>query len=142
MSNLDEFYDTQGVDIRCSPYEKFSLTRFLEKQELGPDEWELANFLARLAGRLQPYTNRGYKKSPDLTFDPSNLKHGSYYIYWKSGGRSVATVGSLHDGRRWYAPSNWTSKSSNSFGSIDWESVEKVELIAENSYGWKNGDPT
>ena len=35
--------------------------------------------------------------------------HGLYRIFWHSGGSSVAAVGSLYDGTRWVAPTNWTS---------------------------------
>ena len=59
-------------------------------------------------------------------FDPSNLEHGVYVINWKSGGSSVATVGSLHDGTRWFAPCNWTSQSVAGIGSTDWDKVESV----------------
>ncbi len=37
---------------------------------------------------------------------------GIYKIFWKDGGTSLASVGNLHDGVRWIAPINWTSKDS------------------------------
>lgn len=46
--------------------------------------------------------------------------HGIYKVFWKSGGFSLAAVGSLHDGTRWFAPTNWTGK-------------EKAELTLEKS---------
>lgn len=65
-----------------------------------------------------------------------NLKHGLYRIYWTEeagGGSSVAAVGSDHEGRRWMAPTNWTSKKNKGSPKIattkHWKLVESVELI-------------
>lgn len=57
------------------------------------------------------------------------LSHGVYWLYFSGDGRCLASVGSLHDGRRWYACSNWTSKDRSGVVSTDWELVEWVELI-------------
>lgn len=62
----------------------------------------------------------------------NRLPQGLYKIYWKEGGSSLASVGSLNDGTRWYAPCNWTGE--NEFvACTDWDEVERVELI--NSSG-------
>jgi hypothetical protein len=61
----------------------------------------------------------------DPVFDPQDLKHGVYRIYWKDGGSSVASVGSTSDGTRWYQPSNWISEEV----CTSWSRVERVELI-------------
>lgn len=66
--------------------------------------------------------------------DVKELRHGLYRIYWKKkegGGTSVASVGNLHDGQKWIAPTNWTAKvgeNPTAFGKI-WDKVKKVELI-------------
>lgn len=72
--------------------------------------------------------------SPKKEF--SNLKHGVYRIFWKSGGISLASVGSTHDGTRWFAPCNWVSEEKKfpKVTSTDWGEVERVELIEENNY--------
>lgn len=54
-------------------------------------------------------------------------RHGLYRLFWKSGGMSEAAVGSLHDGRRWFAPTNWTSKSPEGIASTQWRLVDCVE---------------
>ena len=59
-----------------------------------------------------------------------NLPHGIYRLYWKQGGSSVASVGSLADGTRWFAPSNWIN-----VPSTDWSNVSYVELIATQMLG-------
>ncbi len=35
------------------------------------------------------------------------LQHGVFQVFWKSGGLSVAAVGSTANGERWLAPANW-----------------------------------
>lgn len=35
------------------------------------------------------------------------LKHGVYIIFWKSGGKSLASIGSMPNGERWVSPCNW-----------------------------------
>lgn len=62
------------------------------------------------------------------------LKHGLYKLHWKKkhgGGYSLASVGSLHDGSRWFAPSNWTSKEpGGTVASGDyWKKIKNAELI-------------
>jgi len=64
--------------------------------------------------------------------EAQELRHGLYRVYWKSGGgRSLASVGSDENGRRWLAPTNWLL----SDGKIlcDWHKtwihVDRVELI-------------
>lgn len=62
----------------------------------------------------------------------NQLEHGIYRIYWLSGGSSLASVGSLHSGRRWFAPANWTSFIETGIASTSWERIERVELIEIN----------
>ena len=67
----------------------------------------------------------------------NKLKLGVYRFHWKSGGTSVAVVGHLHDGERWFACSNWTAENPTNedvtglvmYGSKWWSEVRKVELI-------------
>ena len=62
--------------------------------------------------------------------EAKKLKHGLYRLYWKEGGASVAAVGMLHDGKYWFAPSNWTSEIKEGIASTKWRMVDRVELIA------------
>lgn len=64
--------------------------------------------------------------------DVKKLKHGLYKIWWKKkhgGGTSLAAVGSLDDGRRWLAPTNWTACGFMPAVATHWHTVEKVKLI-------------
>lgn len=68
--------------------------------------------------------------------DVQKLQHGLYKVHWKSsegGGTSLASVGSLYDGSRWLAPTNWTTGEGKTnptgCGQKTWSSVEKMELI-------------
>ena len=54
---------------------------------------------------------------------------GVYRLFWHSGGCSVAAVGMLDDGSRWYAPANWTSSGADGVASADWSPVKSAELI-------------
>ena len=55
------------------------------------------------------------------------LEHGLYKIFWKEGGMSVASVGSLQDGQRWMAPSNWINVPTS--GRTYWKKVKKAVKI-------------
>lgn len=60
-----------------------------------------------------------------------NIRHGIYRIYWSKRKYSLASVGSFHNGDRWFACSNWTSENASSilgYGK-DWEQVNRVVLI-------------
>lgn len=63
------------------------------------------------------------------------LDHGVYCLFWKGGGSSVASVGSLHDGSRWFAPSNWTSAVPTGIASTDWRRVNHTVLIEDQGDG-------
>lgn len=52
------------------------------------------------------------------------LQHGIYRIFWKTGGSSLASVGSDREGNRWFAATNWISGNC-----IDWRPVLRVERI-------------
>lgn len=60
------------------------------------------------------------------------LHHGIYRLYWKDGGSSLASVGGLHDGTRWFAPINWTSKAPDGIASTKWVYVEYVHKVLES----------
>lgn len=62
------------------------------------------------------------------------LKHGLYEIYYVDGGMSLATVGSLHDGGRWFSCANWTAQDEKGVCSTHWELVKEVKLIREVEY--------
>ena len=65
--------------------------------------------------------------------EAQKLGHGVFRLFWKSGGSSVASVGSLHDGTRWFAPSNWVSKTAGGITSTDWRKVDSAQLIGTQS---------
>lgn len=54
---------------------------------------------------------------------------GAYRLFWHSGGSSVAAVGMLDDGTRWYAPANWTNREPGAVVSTDWSLVKHADLI-------------
>ncbi|ACU71919.1 hypothetical protein Caci_3010 [Catenulispora acidiphila DSM 44928] len=58
---------------------------------------------------------------------------GAYRLFWKSGGSSVAVVGQLYSGARWYACANWTSPDAERVGLVgtDWSLIERVEEIPD-----------
>ena len=60
--------------------------------------------------------------------DVKKLDHGLYKIFWKDGGYSLASVGSLACGKRWMAPTNWISVPTSK--RKHWKMVKSVELIA------------
>lgn len=58
--------------------------------------------------------------------EASKLATGIYRLDWKGGGSSVAAVGVLYDGTRWFAPVNWTSEVADHIASTNWRIVEAV----------------
>ena len=62
--------------------------------------------------------------------DLHKIPFGLYEIFWKSGGSSHASVGNMHDGVRWIAPTNWTSADSPA-GRMDKhaDSIERMVLL-------------
>lgn len=76
-------------------------------------------------------------------FDPKDIKLlGAYRIYWKDGGYSIAVIGNLQNGTKWYAPANWSPKLESGVASTNWEYVIKVELIQEQQYNTKQRNAT
>jgi len=59
------------------------------------------------------------------------IKHGLYKIHWKSGGSSLASVGSFASGQRWFAPTNWINSITEQNAIESWKSIERMELIVE-----------
>lgn len=73
--------------------------------------------------------------------DVKNLPHGLYRLHWKSGGYSLASVGSLYDGTRWFAPCNWTSGDKlacSGIASTHWWKVKTAELFLAVSNSEQN----
>ena len=60
--------------------------------------------------------------------DVKKLEHGLYRLHWKSGGSSLASVGSTTSGDRWMAPINWVNVGST----LHWKLVESAELLTPN----------
>ena len=68
--------------------------------------------------------------------DVQKLNHGVYRIHWTEeagGGTSLAVVGSMYSGTRWFACANWTGEYGRGIPGSDnkesWDLVEKAELI-------------
>ena len=61
----------------------------------------------------------------------NKLGHGLFTIYWKSGGQSLAAVGSLHDGTPWFAATNWTAYTAAGVTSTAGHLVERMEKHEE-----------
>lgn len=61
----------------------------------------------------------------------SRMNNGLYFIYWKSGGGSIAAVGRTSSGGVWVAPVNWLKPllpdSENYAQHI--RGIERMELI-------------
>lgn len=57
------------------------------------------------------------------------LRPGLYRLYWREGGSSLVAVGILYDGRRWFAPTNWTSEMPGGVSSAAWGLVDRVERV-------------
>lgn len=74
----------------------------------------------------------------DLGEQMRHRKSGVYRLYWKSGGSSVAAVGMLYDGAKWYAPANWTLGAVDAdrahLTGTDWSRIERAELIEAYRY--------
>lgn len=65
------------------------------------------------------------------TLERRGMTHGVYVLRWKTGGESLASVGSDEWGRNWFAPSNWLYwPGMTGMPAFDWMPVESCELIA------------
>lgn len=71
-----------------------------------------------------------YRTSPNTYVgdDMKNCKLGLYEVFWKSGGSSIASIGNMHNGVRWVAPTNWTSESDPT-GRLDDKMIDSIERI-------------
>lgn len=58
--------------------------------------------------------------------DMKNCELGLYEVFWKSGGSSIASIGNMHNGVRWVAPTNWTSESDPT-GRLDDKMIDSIE---------------
>ena len=61
--------------------------------------------------------------------DVKKLEHGIYRLHWKSGGSSLASVGSNERGDRWMAPTNWINVGST----LHWKLVDRAELLVTHN---------
>ncbi len=57
--------------------------------------------------------------------DAKKLPNGLYRLFWKSGGDSLAAVGTDQHGDRWIAPINWSTGGTT----LHWKLVDHVEEI-------------
>lgn len=71
--------------------------------------------------------------------EAQRLDHGIYRLTWSSGGTSVASVGSLYDGTRWYLPTNWTGDGKIE-ASTAWSDVASAKLLIPGVID-RSGDP-
>jgi hypothetical protein len=65
------------------------------------------------------------------TYEASALFPGIYRLHWVEGGSSLAAVGMLHDGTRWFAPINWTGIVQERIACVKWEMVESAEVVID-----------
>ena len=56
------------------------------------------------------------------------LEMGLHRVHWKSGGTSLAAVGQMSDGRKWFAPCNWVGPSENPEAGF-WLEIDHTELL-------------
>ena len=63
------------------------------------------------------------------TEEVQKLRHGVYRLYWSPRTYSLASVGSLHNGDRWFACANWVSGDKEGITSQSWEGVVRAVLI-------------
>ena len=85
--------------------------------------------LALLVDAVMDALESGPQPEPDLAEWMQHQPTGVYRLFWHRGGCSVAAVGMLSDGSRWYAPANWTSSDADGVASADWSPVKSAELI-------------
>lgn len=67
-----------------------------------------------------------------MSIDDRKLPIGAYWIFWKGDSKpSLAAVGVRYDGRKWFAPCNWTTSSVDAKFEAwsDWTKVDRVEPI-------------
>lgn len=57
------------------------------------------------------------------------LAPGLYHLHWRDGSSSLAAVGILHNGRRWFAPCNWTSVAPMGIACSNWHMVSRAEPV-------------
>ena len=68
----------------------------------------------------------------DMKFSGDELAtcpHGLYKIKWMEGGESLAAIGSMHDGKRWIAPTNWTSATTDVAGEMEEHNIDYILLL-------------
>lgn len=84
-----------------------------------------ADLLDVIMATLDP----GSESEADLGERMRHEPTGVYRLFWHSGGCSVAAVGMLDDGTRWYAPANWVHPAAGGLAATDWSRVKSAELI-------------
>jgi hypothetical protein len=71
-----------------------------------------------------------------LKREANKLPCGLYILHWKSGGESMAAVGSLNNGDRWFAACDCVRATTAEVASADWHLVARAELVYLH---WKSG---
>jgi hypothetical protein len=64
-----------------------------------------------------------------LKYETSPLLPGVYIINWQDGTVSLATVGNLYSGYKWFSPQNWVSTVPAGIASDDWHLIRSVEYL-------------
>jgi len=70
------------------------------------------------------------------TEETNELPYGIYKIYWKGGGHTLGAVGGLHNGKRWLALTNWTSKTADGIATSKqkiWNLIRKMVLVCDSN---------
>jgi hypothetical protein len=63
------------------------------------------------------------------THEAKKLMRGVYYLHWRFGGGSHATVGMLSDGTPWFAPCDWFCATPAGVACTAWKLVSRAELV-------------
>ena len=117
----DDFYFFDMEINNDMKAEIYKILLGVDNKELTPEQAQIELVgLFSVTHRTSPNTYIGDEMK--------NCKLGLYEVFWKSGGRSIASIGNMHNGDRWIAPTNWTSESDPT-GRLDDKMIDSIERI-------------
>lgn len=91
-SSNGAFEVQSSAEVWCISAKRYTAKWVEEHKDIKVDHWTSAD-----------------RNSGDYTGDSIFVcPHGLYQVFWSDGSNSLASVGSLNDGSRWLAPTNWT----------------------------------
>jgi hypothetical protein len=123
---LAEFPDVRDTLQRLLDIDR-NFWRAADEPYSGDLPSSIVDFREMLRRRSSPAANGA--PHPLAKFkDPRVAAHGLYRIHWKSGGTSLAAIGSMSNGNRWIAPTNWLAPSTDP-SSSSWAEIERLERI-------------